>query len=1115
MAAPADIAELLRALLGNDNATRNAAEKKLEEAKKADPAKTVESLFGVLAARQLETAALEQAAVLLRQCLSKLKDENSIWVKLGPNTQEQCKALVLQLFESEPTPQVRKKVADILQALGNQLTDLDEDERPQNVQAWPEMLPKLMAIITDGSRNAGTRADALWAMQEMQVSIWQVMVANAGQTGQVIRASLGDGQIEVRASAGALLCRLAENLDKKEDRQLFAPLLEPLCQVLQQLASGADNKHLNMLLEVMQDTAEANDFFKDALNTALLPVLSTVAKSHGSEDTQRFALQVLTSMGQSRPKAMVKNTAYLQATFEVCLHFLMHLDDDAEAWAQGDEENDEEDENFNMGKEKLDSLGRSMSSAERFPACMEVLKPMIAGLFASGGWKQVVAGVTALSQIAEFVDEQETVQQMMTGVLAQLKASHPRVRDAAWKAVAQFCEDHAEVVTAEEIASVLLPDFMNGLKDPCPRVLESSMTCFQYFGEAVERELLEPFVPQMMEQLGVHLQSGKNSLQKKAITFVAVVAGQVEDAFAPYYAPLMPLLKRIVETTLHKVEERQLLGKCFECISLLAKAVGPAAFRADAEGIMMAMISATQVPDLPSNDPVKEYTLAASERICGTLKNDFLPFVPAILPGILEKFTLSPQEYNPSSQKFDQDTEVSLTLIQEGGNVKVLIMSTSEMEDLKNALSCVHTFAEELGKLYAPFVAQTAQALLPVFEFAMDEEIRDLAFETWGQLCNSARTGDQNQVLGELVKEFLGRILPKLQDTQDLDVAALKTRADGIVVCLRKAGPGILGTEQLRQICDVALQTVSESLKRREDSANSQKTPAVADGEEEEKDDDEDASEEEMALRVACCEIAGALAQHHPDAFAAELLPKILTVIQQLLRQGAPTEDKQLAFYLACDMLEHLQQRTTPHWQQFMGQLLQGIADPTPALRQPACFGVSLASKDPAFASFAGETANKLSEVVAHARTLAKKKSEKPAQAAADNALSALAAVLTHHAAAVANDESRLWGVWMQGLPCQVDQAEGVKNHKMLLQAVQQQNAKVLGEGGAKLAHALGIFIDVYKTDMADEETSAGIGSVVLQLGEARLEQLAAQLKDRQKKKLLRIHREAQAAQQK
>merc|ERR1712216_913066 len=123
---------------------------------------------------------------------------------------------------------------------------------------------------------------------------------------------------------------------------------------------------------------------------------------------------------------------------------------------------------------------------------------------------------------------------------------------------------------------------------------------------------------------------------------MGVIAGQIEDSFAPYYPHLMPILKSIIEEVLHQPEERQLLGKTFECISLLAQGVGNEVFAADAVQVMEAMVKATQVPDLPRNDPVKEYMMAASERICQTMKGDFLPFVPHLLPGIFEKLTLEP-----------------------------------------------------------------------------------------------------------------------------------------------------------------------------------------------------------------------------------------------------------------------------------------------------------------------------------------------------------------------------------------------------------------------------------------------------------------------------------------
>lgn len=82
----------------------------------------------------------------------------------------------------------------------------------------------------------------------------------------------------------------------------------------------------------------------------------------------------------------------------------------------------------------------------------------------------------------------------------------------------------------------------------------------------------------------------------------------------------------------------------------------------------------------------------------------------------------------------------------------------------------------------------------------MEDGIRDLAFETWGQLCRSAREGSQVQTVRDLVVEFLKRVLPKFEATK-LDQQELKTSAEGVTSCLKEAGKGILQAEELRHIC--------------------------------------------------------------------------------------------------------------------------------------------------------------------------------------------------------------------------------------------------------------------------------------------------------------------------
>merc|ERR1712037_650652 len=126
-----------------------------------------------------------------------------------------------------------------------------------------------------------------------------------------------------------------------------------------------------------------------------------------------------------------------------------------------------------------------------------------------------------------------------------------------------------------------------------------------------------------------------------------------------------------------------------------------------------------------------------------------------------------------------------------------------------------------------------------------------------------------------------------------------------------------------------------------------------------------------------------------------------------------PESKRKIAIFFACDMLQHLETRITAQWPQFLPQVIADIVNPSTDIRQPACYAVALAAKNPAFAQFAMETSQTLMKVVTDARARAKKKSERPAQAIAE--------ILLHHQPTVAAIEAQLWSVWLQALPCQED----------------------------------------------------------------------------------------------
>merc|ERR1712136_603725 len=251
--------------------------------------------------------------------------------------------------------------------------------------------------------------------------------------------------------------------------------------------------------------------------------------------------------------------------------------------------------------------------------------------------------------------------------------------------------------------------------------------------------------------------------------------------------------------------------------------------------------------------------------------------------------------------------------------------------------------------------------------------------------------------------------------------------------------------------------------------------------------DDDDVNEEEEdegALRIALCEVLGALMQHHADSFIAAALPLVLELVAKLFSSAVAPTNPQLPKNVLTAIA------------------LEDIMHQNPELRQPACYGMSLAAKDPAFAPLSVDVSQKLAQIVTQARGLEKKKTHKPAQGVADNALSALAEILLNHSASIGGATTQLWGVWMAGLPCQEDEEEGEKNHKTLLRLIQSEQPEIVGEGGSNLPALLKILVDLYKTDMVTEETSAGIGQLVVLIGQARLEQYAASYSDKQKKKI-------------
>lgn len=274
---------------------------------------------------------------------------------------------------------------------------------------------------------------------------------------------------------------------------------------------------------------------------------------------------------------------------------------------------------------------------------------------------------------------------------------------------------------------------------------------------------------------------------------------------------------------------------------------------------------------------------------------------------------------------------------------------------------------------------------------------------------------------------------------------------------------------------------------------------------------DEEDDDEEDLLRTYSMVMAAALMEHHPDFFMTQCFATYLPVAEQLLQPTANDSDRQLAAQLGANICEHLDERAVSHWPTFVRlivpQLLENMHAENPDVRGTACYAISMAARSSAFATQAGVAAQRATQVVTEARSRANKKSDKEAQCAADNAVSVMLEILEHHPSAAHGD---LWGAWLAGLPCQEDTEEGTRNNKALLRLTRQQIPGLVGEGNCNVPRILELLVNAYKTEMADLETSQGIGQLLLAFGEAGLQQFSANFTPKLKKKVMRVAKDAQ-----
>mmetsp|Transcript_118291 Transcript_118291/g.381826 ORF Transcript_118291/g.381826 Transcript_118291/m.381826 type:complete len:1124 (+) Transcript_118291:91-3462(+) len=1109
------LAELLRALSSSQNAERQQAEKLYQQAKAAEPDNLVIGLLAVVANQSVDMAVRKHGAVLARQLVAQGPEKDFAFARMAPQNRQEVANGLLQLFENEADSKLQRKVGDVVAKLADATCDA-KDQRgwlAPGQRGWPALLPMAFRLADASSATSTTRCEcALRLLKDLVSTLQEEVVGAQQQLGAVLQNAFANQDVKIRCAALLLVCEIVGAVDKKD----WAPLLATatvMNQVLEHAAQANMQDELSECLQALVEVASIEpDFFKQRLTAALEPAkfLSTVVKAReGVESGSRgLALEWLVSYAEKKPKWLAKSLpAFAPLAIECCMDLMLEVEDDEgelEAWAarMDDEEGEEDaDELFHTGEEAIDRV----VEAVQMEGLGNSLFSIIARYANEDAWQAKHAALAAIKQTVEYVEERAHVDAMANLLLQHVDHPHPRVRFTALHALGQLANDQSPHFQESKHQTVM-PVLLQKMDDGVDRVAAMAMSAFVSFGEELDNSLMIQYAQGFMEKLCAKLQATQHrGVREESITSIAVIAGVIEKDFSRYYDSIMPMLKQFVMHAKGEKENR-LRGKSFECMSLLGIAVGKEKFLPDAGEAIAEMMNTP----LEADDVQREYIKEASERICQCLKKDFAPFLPNLLLGIFKTLKMDESEA-PTPQRAgaeeDDDEEDAYVQVSTGDG-KLVRVRTQRFEEMMQSVQLLHTFATEMEGAFFDWVPPTAEALLPLLSAADElacycDEVRGVAFQTWGLLIKSARAGAQErgqtpELAGKLLRTGLQHTFGLLEKEQEAETLA--ETASGVSECIKNVGSGILNAEEVGQLVGRMLALMDQSFERskvaekmKEDHKAASKLPGLGDDE----DDDDDNQDEEEQLRRNYEEVLGAIMEVAP----AEFLPCLPQCAERLRVWIATPQNKVLGLYLSCDLIAHIKEQSEPVWPVFMPEVFRALGEQDADARTAAAYAINLAAPLASFAEAAPEAFRRLAALVSAPRPKRNKTDEK-ARLAADNAVAALF-TLSKEKPDLCPPEIQAWSAVLSRLPLKEDEEEAKKVHETVAGLVLEQHAGLLGPAEAHLGKVLSALAEVYKQEeFCTKDTDKKILKVFQLLPRERLQALAGSFAEKQQKKI-------------
>ncbi|PRQ33130.1 putative TOG domain-containing protein [Rosa chinensis] len=695
-----------------------------------------------------------------------LRNQIHLWPSLSENTQSTIKsALLFSIQRQDNTKSISGSLCDAVSALAAGI--LQEN-------GWPELLPFLFASVSADSLPPILQESAAFLIFA-QLSPHLLPYINELHTVFLSCLSSSTRSDEVKIAAFSAVVNFIRCLPYSEDEDRFHDvLIEMMRTVMGKLNKGKEimaqeaiklfielaGTHPSLLsrngqiIRAMLQIAEAIDVLEQGTRHLAIEFLITLAKA-----------------GERAPWIMRNSVQFVGLLFSILMRMVSDVEDDP-LWhkAETDDEYAGVSADYRVGNECLHRLAIALGGNDIVPVALKELP----ACFASNEWKKHNAALVALAQISEGCSKVmiKDLEQVVAMVLNSFEHSHIRVRRSAINAVGQlstYLAPDLQVQYHQQVFSALNATIY-GLQNR--RLLAHAASALQKFIEKCARDILTPYLDEVFSQLVVLLQSEIQMVQVEALTALASVVVSFPEQFQKYYEVVMiPLRAMLLDAANNPV-----WSKSVACISLVGMAVGKEKFRDDAKKVMEVLLS-FQGSQMEPDDPTASCMLQICADLCKCLGQDFLPYMGAVMPPLLQFVQIKPVETvisaNDNSDMDESDDESTETITLGDKRIRIKTSALEEKVASCNLLCC---YADELKEGFFPWIDQVAPTLVPLLSY-IHEKVRKSAVSAMLKLLLTAKLAvDRGQAQGcnetylkklsDYIVRALVEALPKEDDSE-------------------------------------------------------------------------------------------------------------------------------------------------------------------------------------------------------------------------------------------------------------------------------------------------------------------------------------------------------------